>query len=167
MFTKHYASVVAAVCAATLSLTSAHAAEKEQTVKLSSIPAPAAKALEKNAHGAKITKVSKETEAGKAVYEAKYKAANGGVREVSVDAAGKVQNVEDVITLAEVPKAPRKTIEAESNAGKLVKVERVTTGKVVTYKAIIALKGQREKVVVSSKGKVLERKTKKTHHWLW
>jgi hypothetical protein len=153
-------SVLTAVCALTLSVSSVHAAERHQTVKLSSIPAPAAHALEKSAHGGTITEVEKEKEAGQVVYEAKIES-KGRVREVTVDAAGNVQKVEHVIALADVPRAARHAIEAEAKGAEVIKVERVIKDRETTYKAIVLRGHKREKIVVSSRGKLLEREVKK------
>jgi hypothetical protein len=160
MLNKRYASLIAATCALTLSATSARAAEHHETVNLNRIPAPAAHALEKSARGGTITTVEKEKEAGQVAYEAKIEA-RGHIREVTVDANGNVLKIEHVITLSEVPRAARHTIEAEAKGAQILKIERVIKGRETTYKAIVAKGRTHEKIVVSSRGQLIERTAKK------
>jgi uncharacterized membrane protein YkoI len=154
--------IIAPLVAATLSIIPLNlkAEEKEKVVKLSEIPAAAAKALQSHSADGKIVKVEQDEEKGKISYEAKIETKSGGVSEVTVDASGKLLSVEDVITLAGAPEVVRAAIEKEAAGGKVEKIERVKEDGKTTYEALIASKDKREEVVFSEKGKVVEREDK-------
>lgn len=63
--------------------------EKEKTIKLDEVPAPARQTLVREAGGSPIIKVEKETENGRVLYEAHVKKGDD-VLGIRVDAAGKL-----------------------------------------------------------------------------
>lgn len=140
--------------------TSNAAEEKEKIVKLSEIPAAAAAAIQKLAAGGKIIQVEEAKENGKVTYEAGIKS-SGKVREVTVDAKGRLLSEEEVIALADAPKPVQATIEKEAAGGKIEKIERIKEGGKINYEALISSKNKREEIVLSEKGKVVERENKK------
>ncbi len=140
-------------------LTLLAAENKEQDTSLDKIPAKAAEALRKHAGDAKIEHVSKETDDGKVVFEASFKA-KGGVREVTVDEAGQTVSEEQTIAIADVPSKARKTIEDKAAGGKIEKLESVKEGGKMKFEALISVKGKRTEVVVGGDGKVLETEDK-------
>ncbi|EDY17594.1 conserved hypothetical protein [Chthoniobacter flavus Ellin428] len=154
--------IIAALFAAAFTTipVSVKAGESEKAVKLSDLPAAAAAALEKHAAGGQIVKVEQDEENGKISFEAKIKSAAGKISEVSVNAAGKLLAVEDVIELSAAPEAVRTAIEKEATGGKVEKLERVTEDGKTTYEALISANAKRREVVFSSAGKVVERENK-------
>ncbi|MEA3187612.1 MAG: hypothetical protein QOD99_1442 [Chthoniobacter sp.] len=151
---------ILAISAAVFSLSAFAEVKTERTMTLGKIPAAAAQAIQKFSAGAKVTKVSQESDAGKTVYESTL-VKGGRVREVSVDAKGNLVSDEKVIQLSEAPEAVRKTIEMNAAGGKVEKLEQVTEGGKETFEAlIISGRGKREEIVMTPRGKVVEREDK-------
>ncbi|MEO8353749.1 MAG: hypothetical protein ABI680_18635 [Chthoniobacteraceae bacterium] len=98
---KTFTSLLA--ISALTSLTLLAAEDKEQDTSLEKIPAKAGAALRKHAGDARIGHVSKETDDGEVVFEARFKT-KGGVREVTGDEAGKTVSEEHTIAIIDVPK---------------------------------------------------------------
>lgn len=123
--------------AGTLCLSAIAQEEKEETVSIDKIPAPAAAALKKAAAGAEIKSVEMDNEDGKMKgYEAAF-TVKGHRREVSVTADGKVYAIEDEISLSDAPAAAKAAIEKQANGSKVAKVEHIQENGKVTYEAVI------------------------------
>jgi hypothetical protein len=82
--------LIAALALPTVTVTTSAFADegKEETVKLSDIPAPARETLRREARGAPIVKVEKEHEGGRTTYEAHVKPEKGSEIGIVVDAKG-------------------------------------------------------------------------------
>ena len=119
---------------------------------ISKLPAAVQKTIKEETKNATNVKVSKETEAGKTVYEVESKV-NGHGRDLMVDATGAVLSIEEEVSLDAIPAAAKAAIEKMAMGGKIGKVETVTKGKVVTYEAVITKKGKKpSEVMVNADG---------------
>lgn len=125
-------------------------------VKLADLPPAVQKTVKEQMAGATLRGLSKETEHGKTTYEAEL-TINGTHKDLTIDAAGKIIEVEEEVQLASIPEPARNAIQAGAGkSGKVLKVESVTEGdKLVAYEAQIqkAPNGKRSEVRVDAAGK--------------
>lgn len=132
------------------------AGEKETPVKFADLPAAVQKTITKEAGGGTIGAVTKEDEDGKVAYEAKV---TSGKRkfEVIVFENGKLKEIEEPASTADVPEAVLKAIKAQAEGGKVTAIDKVTLASgEVRYEADIKKGGKAMEIQFSSKGKVLE-----------
>ena len=149
--------VAAAVAAlwlgpATMSLAQTPAAKAKPAAKvdLSKYPGPVRATIEAETKNATLKGVSKETEKGKTQYEVET-IVNGKSRDLLVDPAGKVTEVEEEVTLSSAPPPVQEALEAR---GTVLKLESVTRDGVITYEATIKGKGGRKtEVALDARGK--------------
>jgi uncharacterized membrane protein YkoI len=89
--TKHLLSLalLATVAGGFAAETAPAPAKGQETVALEKTPAAVKEAITKAAGGAAVKEVEKETKDGKTLYEAKITGADGKVKTVTVDEAGK------------------------------------------------------------------------------
>ena len=110
--------------ALSLVLVAAATRADEEKTPLDKVPAPALEAVKKRFPGAEMKGASKETEAGKTVYEVTLK--DKGLQvEVTVTPEGKLVTIEREIALKDVPEAVRKTFAAKAPNAKLELIEEV------------------------------------------
>jgi hypothetical protein len=102
------------------------------------------------AHG-KLRGLAKEVENGQTFYEAET-TVNGTSRDILIDANGAVVEVEEATSLAKLPEAAQKAINAEARTGKLLSVEKVTKGAAITYEAAIQKGGKKTELAVGADG---------------
>jgi hypothetical protein len=125
-------------------------------VALDALPAPVKKTSDENSAG-KFVRSTKVTHDAKTEYEVEYDV-NGFSKELLLDDAGKLERVEEVVSLSGVPAKAKAAIEKEVGKNKLVKVVASTeTGKATTYEAQFEVTGRKSEITLSSDGKVLER----------
>ena len=125
-------------------------AEAKKAVDLSKYPAAVRATIEAETKNATLKAVSKETEKGKVQYEVET-VVNGKSRDLLVDPAGKVIEVEEEIA---VDAAPAPVQEALKTHGKVLKLETVTRGPTVTYEAAVQGKnGKKSSVALDAAGK--------------
>ena len=128
----------------------------ETPVKMADLPPAVQKTVKQQMDGATLRGLSKETEHGKTTYEAEL-TVNGTHKDLTIDADGKIIEVEQEVQLASVPEAARNAIQAAAGkAGKVLKVESVTEGdKLVAYEAQLQKtpNGKRSEVRVDAAGK--------------
>ncbi len=126
---------------------------KDKKVKMADLPAAVQNTVKEQSKGAKLRGLVSEVEKGKTVYEAKL-TVNGHHKDVSIDADGKVIDIEEVVPLASVPAAAKAAIEQAAGKGKILRVEAVSQGdKVVAYEAAVKLAGKKSEVRVDPDGK--------------
>ncbi|QGJ71014.1 Hypothetical protein PBC10988_27170 [Planctomycetales bacterium 10988] len=109
---------VLGLCTASLS------AGEEQQVQMSQVPTAAWDAASKAAEGVRFTQAAMEMEQGKKVYELSGKNFEGCQYEVDVTADGKVLEVEQQITIDEVPATVRRAIERRAQQFQAKKIEK-------------------------------------------
>lgn len=119
------------------------------------LPPAVLTAFQKAYPKATIKDVDKETDSTAVLYE--IESVDSGVkRTVIYKADGTLNEVEEEISPAGLPKAVRQTIEKNYPKGKLEKVEKVTKGVVMTFEALIVTGETHTEVVFDSTGKVIK-----------
>lgn len=131
----------------------------EEKTTLEKIPAKAAEAIKHHAAGNPITGVSKETEDKQTVYEGAIQTKHG-IREVSVDAEGKLVSDEQTIQLSEAPGKVQAAVNEKTAGGKLEKLEKVQEKGETTYEALVTTKEGRAELVFAADGKLLKTEKK-------
>jgi uncharacterized membrane protein YkoI len=126
-----------------------------QAVKMGDLP-PAVKAtVEAETRNATLKGLSKEKEAGKTVYEVET-LVNGKTRDLMVDGAGKVYDIEEQIDLAQAPAPVRAAIEAK---GTVLVLERATSRGTVHYEGQVRTKaGKKTAFDLDANGKAIAKK---------
>jgi hypothetical protein len=124
----------------------------EEKVALDKVPAKAQEALKKLAGSAKITEVSKESEGGMDVFEAKW-TIDGRLHEAAVAADGTLVDTEEQMDVKDVPEAVRKAAAAQFPG---VAADKVTYTKAVKiiYEAEAKVDGKDREVKISPTGEV-------------
>ena len=101
------------------------------------------------AKGAKIVGLATEIEGGRTMYEVET-TARGRTRDLLLNAAGAIVEIEEETAIDAVPAPVRAALEAR---GKVGKVETVTKGRTVTYEAVVEKNGKKSEVAVNAAGK--------------
>ena len=65
---------------------------------------------------------------------------------------GTVVEVEEATDLAKIPEAARKALQAKAGSGKVLSVETVTRGSIVSYEGVIQMGGKKSEVAVNADG---------------
>src|SRR5579871_5160914 len=91
----------------------------EKPVKMKDLPAAVQKTVQEQTRNAELNGLSQETENGQTYYEAETKV-NGKSRDVLIDTAGKVVEVEEQTTLESVPAPVKATLEKAARGGKIL-----------------------------------------------
>lgn len=123
----------------------------ETRVRMQDLPEPVQKTVKEQTKTAKLRGLAKEVENGETFYEAET-IVNGKTRDVLIDVKGTVVEVEEATTLASIPEPAQKAFRTAAGTGKIVKLETVTKGSVVSYEAVIRKGGKRSEVAVSADG---------------
>ncbi len=122
-------------------------------LKLADLPAVVRQAVQDNLKGGELKGLSKEKEKGKTYYEVETML-NGKSRDMVLDAAGVVTEVEEEIELSAVPKAAMDAITMKAAGAKVTKVESLTkAGKIVAYEAGTLKGTKKSEVAVTPDGK--------------
>jgi len=124
----------------------------EKRVKMESLPPAVQKTVQEQAKGATIRGLAKEIEGGKTFYEAELKI-NGHNKDVLIDPAGLVVEVEEEVALDSLPAAVKDAIQKHAAKGQIVLVESVSKNDaVVAYEAKIKTAGKTSEVKVNPDG---------------
>ena len=121
----------------------------EHKVQMKDLPPAVRTAVEAETQGATIKGLSKEVEGGKTFYEAET-IRDGKSRDLLFDASGKLVEVEETIAFDAAPAAVRTAL---AGRGKVLKMESVTKGGVVTYEAHVQKNGKTSEVALDANGK--------------
>jgi len=131
------------------------AVASEKKVKKSELPAAVQKAADEQSKGATVMGYSQEVENGKTLYEVEL-TVNGHSKDVSMDADGKIVEVEEEVAFNSLPEAVRKGLADQAHRGKIGKVESLTKNdKLVAYEARVVQAGKRSEIQVGPDGKPL------------
>src|SRR5271165_5331852 len=122
--------------------------ETETKVKLKDLPDSVQNAVQEQTKNAKLKGLSKEVEKGATFYEVET-SVNGKSRDVLLDTSGRVVEVEEAVAFSSLPDAVQR---AFTEAGRVVSVEQVTKGTLVTYEAVIRKNGKKSEVSVKADG---------------
>ncbi len=144
------------------------AEEKEVELKLADCPAAVQKTLTREAHGAKIKEVEKETEDGETVYEAEVKI-DGKEYEIEVAQDGTLlekvldededdedeDEEEEEVKLSDCPAAVQKTLKREAHGAKIKEVEKETEDGKAIYEAEVKIDGKEYEIEVAQDGTLI------------
>ncbi len=144
-----YRLIAMSVVLGLFGLGAAIAAEKK--VKMSELPPAVQQTVKEQTKNATLVGLSKETEGGKTTYEAETKV-NGRTRDIEIDAAGVVIDIEEEVPLDSIPAAAKAAIEKQVAGGKIRKVETVTKGNTLTYEAAVTINGKKSEIAVAADG---------------
>ena len=100
----------------------------ETPIKQSDLPAPVQATVAVQAKGAKIHGLSKETEDGRLNYELELVLADGHRKDLDINAAGTVTEIEEEVVMSSLPPAVQNAIHANAGSRKVVRIERVSKG---------------------------------------
>jgi uncharacterized membrane protein YkoI len=122
----------------------------EGKLQMKDLP-PAVKAtVEAETKGATLKGLSKEKDKGKTVYEVET-LVNGHSRDLMVDSAGKVYEVEEQLDVDKAPAPVKAAMEAK---GKILTLESVQRGGKTTYEGTVRTRaGKKASVAVGADGK--------------
>jgi hypothetical protein len=133
----------------------------EKTLQMKDLPAAAQKTAQEQTKGATIIGISSEKEGGKTVYEIETKV-NGRSRDMLIDAAGKVTELEEQADIESLPPAVQAEVKKSLGQGKVDRFESVTTNGVFSgYEAVVERGGKKVEVSMGTDGKVPPPKAKK------
>lgn len=99
-----------------------------------------------------ITAVIEEQDKAKTVYEVETTRA-GRARDLVFDATGALVAVEEEMAIEAAPAAVRAALAAH---GKVIKLESLTKGDVVTYEAQVERNGKRSEVLLDASGQLVK-----------
>jgi uncharacterized membrane protein YkoI len=129
---------------------------QEEHIKRSDLPAAVQRTADEQSKGATVRGYNKETEEGKLEYEVEM-IVNGHTRDVSIDPAGNVLEVEEQVALETLPVEVHTGLQKKAGNGKITKVETITKhGTLVAYEAQVLTGGKKSEVQVGPDGKPLD-----------
>lgn len=133
---------------------SAMAAEKK--LELKDLPEPVSKTVREQSRGGKIRGLALEAVKGTGYYEAEITDASGRKKDVLIDAAGTVTEVEEQVALSDLPPAVKAQLERSAGKGKIEVVESVTKHGVLTaYEAEVKEGGRTEEIKIAPNGSLI------------
>jgi uncharacterized membrane protein YkoI len=121
--------VVAMLATAAVAHAGVKTPDGEKKVSLKNLPAAVKATVEAESKGATVKGISSEKADGKTVYELET-LVNGRIRDLMIDAAGKVYVVEEQVDADKVPAPVRRALEQK---GKIVVIESVVENGKTTY----------------------------------
>jgi uncharacterized membrane protein YkoI len=128
----------------------------EKKVKMRDLPKAVQQTVQEQSKGATIGGLSKEVEHGKTYYEVELKV-NGHGKDILIDPAGAIVEVEEEVTMASLPPAVKAAIEAKAGKGRIVKVESITKkNALVAYEAQVNTAGKKSEIKVTPEGKSID-----------
>jgi hypothetical protein len=149
-------SMLCALCVFSYGLVAA----QDQRAKIKSLPLAVQKTVEEQSKGAKIRGLSKEVEKGKTQYELEL-TVDGRNRDMIIDPSGAILEVEEDVSLESLSPAVKSEVEKSIGASKLLRLESVTKGGVLTgYEASVSKAGKRSGVEMGLDGKILPKAKK-------
>ena len=122
-------------------------------VQMKDLPEAVQKTVQEQTKTAKLRGLSKEVENGKTYYEAET-TVNGKSRDILIDTTGAIVEVEEAASLESIPDAAQKAFKTAAGSGKILKVETVTKGSVVSYEAVVQKGGKKSEVAVNADGSI-------------
>lgn len=132
------------------------ASSQEKPIRRADLPAAVERTVVAQSLGATVHGFSLEQDKGHTYYEAEM-TLNGHTRDVLIDEAGAVVEVEEQVILDALPATVREGLAAKAGNGKISKVESLTkAGKLVAYEAQLTTAGKRSEIQVGPDGKPLD-----------
>jgi uncharacterized membrane protein YkoI len=124
----------------------------EKPVKMESLPPAVQRTVQEQSKGGTIRGLTMEIDNGKPFYEAELKI-NGHNKDVLIDSAGAVVEIEEEVSLDSLPAAAKDAIQKHAVKGRIALVESVRkNGSLVAYEAKIKAAGKTSEVRVTPDG---------------
>ena len=131
------------------------AQESERRVKMKDLPEAVQKTVREQSSGARLRSLAIEVEDGNTFYEAAL-TINGHHRDVLIDPAGAVVEIEEAVALSALPEVVRAEIIKQVGKGKILGVESITKNDVVVaYEAHLRKAGKRSEIKIAPDGTLL------------
>src|SRR5437868_5040746 len=111
-------------------------------MNLSDIPPIVQETIRQQTKSASIRRTLTEIENGETLYECES-LQNGRTRDFLVDKTGAIVEVEDQVSLGEVPQPVNTAVRRAAAGGRLTKLERVKRGDTITYEAAVVKNGKK------------------------
>jgi hypothetical protein len=147
--------LIACVVAAAVLAGGANASAQEKKIQRSALPPAVEKTVAEQSEGATVRGYAMEKEKGRTYYEAEL-TRNGHSRDVLVDSAGGVVEIEEQVALDSLPADVRSGLKAKAAGGRIGKVESLTKhDKLVAYEAVVTRHGKKHEIQVGPDGKAL------------
>jgi len=147
--------VLLAVLLATSVLLFGSALASEKKVKMKDLPEAVRKTVQEQSKGATIRGLAKEVEDGKTFYEAEL-TVNGHNKDVLIDPAGAVVEIEEQVTVSSLPAEVKATIQKAAGKGKITAVESVTKNNALeAYEAHVSTAGRKSEIKVAPNGTLI------------
>jgi len=147
--------VLPAVLLATTLLLFGSALASEKKVKMKDLPEAVRKTVQEQSKGATIRGLAKEVEDGKTFYEAEL-TVNGHNKDVLIDPAGAVVEIEEQVTVSSLPAEVKATIQKAAGKGKITAVESVTKNNALeAYEAHVSTAGRKSEIKVAPNGTLI------------
>jgi hypothetical protein len=132
------------------------AQDHEKKISRSDLPAAVEKTVAARRAGATIKGFNEEEEKGQTYYEAEL-VVSGHRKDILMDKAGNIVEVEEQVDLAALPAAVQSGLQAKAGKGKLGMVESITKqDKVIAYEAKVTTGGKHFEIQVGPDGKPLD-----------
>lgn len=125
----------------------------DQKIDRKALPSAVAATADRESQGATVKGYSKEVENGQTYYEVET-VRDGKTRDILIDGAGNVAEVEDEVDIATLSDAVQKGLRSAAGAGKITKVEAVKKGVITAYEAVVRTGTKRSEIIVDAAGKV-------------
>jgi hypothetical protein len=132
------------------------ASAKEKKIAKKDVPAAVISTFEKAYPNAKVKGYSTETEEGKTYFEVESMVGKMTL-DVSYLSDGTVAEIEEGITIGELPDAVKATIKANYPKGKIAKAEKKTAGTTVTYELKVKTGKTSAGMEIDPSGKILKK----------
>lgn len=128
---------------------------QEKKISRSDLPPAVEKTVSAETNGATIRGFSTEIENGKRIYEAEL-TVNGHGKDISMDAAGNIIEVEEEVPMAALPAEVQDGLKKAAGPGTITRIESLTkNGKLVAYEAAVHTGAKRSEIQVGPDGKPL------------
>ncbi len=121
------------------------AEQGETKLSFSNLPSAVQKTAKQESEGATVRGYSKEVEHGETLYEVEL-SINGKTKDLSLDAAGNVVEVEQEVEFNSLPAATKAALTKRAAGSKIQKVEKVSKGQDVSYEAVVLSGGKRKEI---------------------
>ncbi|HYX20567.1 MAG TPA: hypothetical protein VFA98_06950 [Thermoanaerobaculia bacterium] len=129
---------------------------QEKRIQRTDLPPAVEKTVSEQSAGATVRGFSIEKEKGQTFYEAQL-TVDGHTKDILIDAAGSVVEVEEEVAIAKLPREVRDGLAAKAGKGKVEKVESIKKhDKLVAYEARVVRDGKKSEVQVGPEGKPLD-----------
>jgi len=145
----------AAIALLLVAAVGSRAAAQERKLKQSDLPPAVQRAAAEQSRGAQVRGYSTEKDNGQVVYEVEM-TVGGHSRDVTMDSAGTVLEVEQQVVLDSLPTDVQAGLRKLAGAGRITIVESLTKhGTLVAYEAHVRTGARRSEIQVGPDGKPL------------